>query len=152
MENDIVYLVEEISLSMKEYIESKGIELVIDPEVEEKLIECDGSDIERVILNLLSNAVKFTKEGGKIEIKIYDLNNKVKIVVKDNGIGIAKDRQKAIFNRFDQAYATTSEEYGGSGLGLTLSKQLIELHKGSIEVESNIGQGSEFTIVLPVNQ
>ena len=151
-ENDIVYLVEEISLSMKEYIESKGIELVIDPEVEEKLIECDGSDIERVILNLLSNAVKFTKEGGKIEIKIYDLNNKVKIVVKDNGIGIAKDRQKAIFNRFDQAYATTSEEYGGSGLGLTLSKQLIELHKGSIEVESNIGQGSEFTIVLPVNQ
>ena len=53
---------------------------------------------------------------------------------------------------FDQAYATTSEEYGGSGLGLTLSKQLIELHKGSIEVESNIGQGSEFTIVLPVNQ
>ncbi|WP_352417639.1 ligand-binding sensor domain-containing protein [Clostridium tertium] len=148
--HDIVYLVEEIVLSMKDFIEANGIELVIDPDVEEKIIECDGSEIEKCIVNLVGNAVKFTPRGGKIEVRIVDLNNKVKISVKDSGIGIEKKYHDAIFDRFGQAYNDVSEEHGGSGLGLTVTKQLVTLHNGRIFVKSEPGHGSEFVIILPV--
>lgn len=103
-------------------------------------------------MNLISNAAKFTEEGGTIEIKIMEYYECVKVVVKDTGIGIDKSKYKAIFNRLDQAYESTSEEFGGSGLGLTLSKQLVELHGGSIDISSEVGRGSEFTVILPVKQ
>lgn len=148
--HDIVYLVEEIVLSMKDFIEANGIELIIDPDVEEKIIECDGSEIEKCIVNLVGNAVKFTPRGGKIEVRIIDLNNKVKISVKDSGIGIEKKYHDAIFDRFGQAYNDVSEEHGGSGLGLTVTKQLVTLHNGRIFVKSEPGHGSEFIIILPV--
>lgn len=148
--NDIVYLVEEVVLSMKDFVEANGIELIIDPEVEEKIIECDSSEIEKCIVNLVGNAVKFTPTGGKIEVKIVDLDTKVKISVKDSGIGIEKKYHKAIFDRFGQAYNEVSEEHGGSGLGLTVTKQLVTLHNGEIFVRSEVGKGSEFIIVLPV--
>ena len=151
-ENDIVYLVEEIVFSMKEFIESKGIELVVDPEVEEKIIWCDKSEIEKCIVNLIGNAAKFTYQGGKIEVRIFDLGEKVKISVKDTGIGIDKKYHKTIFDRFSQAYDNISEENGGSGLGLTLTKQLVKLHKGEIYLKSELNKGSEFIIILPVKQ
>ncbi|WP_288222329.1 two-component regulator propeller domain-containing protein [uncultured Clostridium sp.] len=151
-EYDIVYLVEEIALSMKNYIESKGIELIIDPEIEEKIIECDDTEIEKCIVNLIGNAVKFTEVGGKIEIKIKDNNNYVKISVKDTGVGIDQKYHNAIFDRFGQAYNNISEENGGSGLGLTLTKQLVTLHKGKIYVKSEVNKGSEFVIILPIKQ
>ena len=151
-EYDIVYLVEELALSMKDYIEEQGIELIIDPDIEEKIIQCDCSDIEKVIMNLISNAVKFTPKGGVIEVRVSDYNECVKISVKDTGIGIDGSKHKSIFNRFDQAYNSTSEEFGGSGLGLTLSKQLVELHGGTIEISSEVGKGSEFIVILPVKQ
>ena len=75
-ENDIVYIVEEATLSLKDYIERKGIELIIDPEIEEKMIKCDEQEIERCIVNLVSNAAKFTPEGGTIEVTIKDLDEK----------------------------------------------------------------------------
>lgn len=149
---DIVYLVEEVALSMKEYVESKGIELIIDPSIEEKIIECDVNEIEKCIINLIGNAVKFTPKGGHIEIKIDDLDKMVKISVKDTGIGIDKKHHQTIFDRFGQAYNNASEANGGSGLGLTLTKQLVNLHGGSITVESEIGRGSEFIILLPEKQ
>ena len=149
---DIVYLVEEAVLSMKDFIEDNGIELIIDPEIEEKIIECDPSEIEKCIINLIANATKFTPDGGKIIVKILDLVDVVKIKVKDTGIGIEKKYHESIFNRFDQAYDKISEEHGGSGLGLTLTKQLVNLHNGDISVESKLGEGSEFIITLPVKQ
>jgi signal transduction histidine kinase/ligand-binding sensor domain-containing protein len=151
-EYDIVYLVEEIVLSMKDLVESKGIELVVDPEIEEKVIECDASEIEKCIVNLVGNAVKFTESGGKIEVKVVDIGDYVRISVKDTGIGIDKKYHEAIFDRFGQAYDNVSEEYGGSGLGLTLTKQLVTLHHGRIYVESEVNNGSKFTIILPVKQ
>lgn len=151
-EYDIIFLVEEVVLSMKDFIEEKGINLIIDPEVEEKIIECDDIEIERCIVNLVANAVKFTEEGGKIEVNIRDLQNKVIISIKDSGIGIDKKYHELIFDRFGQAYNNTSEEHGGSGLGLTLTKQLIKLHKGDIIVKSEVGEGSEFIITLPTKQ
>lgn len=151
-EHDIVYLVEEIVLSMKDYVESRGIELIVDPEIEEKIIECDEAEIEKCIVNLVGNAVKFTKSGGKIEVKIIDLKDNVRISIIDTGVGIDKKYHKAIFDRFGQAYNNVSEEFGGSGLGLTLTKQLVALHKGKIYVKSEVNKGSEFIIILPTNQ
>lgn len=148
-ELDIVYLVEEVSLSMRELTEAKKINLIIEPYIEEKSIECDALEIERVMINLISNAIKFTEVGGTIQVYIWDLGEYVKISVKDNGLGIDPKKHEVIFDRFSQAYAQTSEEYGGSGLGLTLSRQLIELHGGKIWVESELGKGSDFIIMLP---
>ncbi|WP_418222839.1 sensor histidine kinase [Clostridium isatidis] len=151
--HNIIYHIEEVVLTMKDYIASKGIELIIDPDVEEKIIECDAMEIERCIINLIGNAVKFTSKGGRIEVRMYDLGSQVKISIKDTGIGIDKKYQETIFDRFGQAYNNNkSEEYGGSGLGLTLTKQLVALHNGTIEVRSELGLGSEFIITLPTKQ
>ena len=149
-DEDIVYLVEETVLDMKDYIEEKGLELIFDTDVEEKVIRCDKVDIERCIINLVGNAVKFTPEGGLIEVLLQDLDDKVKIIVKDNGIGISEENQKIIFDRFNQVVDESSEQKEGSGLGLTITKQLITLHNGEIYVESEVGVGSEFIIILPV--
>ena len=149
-DEDIVYLVEETVLDMKDYIEEKGLELIFDTDVEEKVIRCDKVDIERCIINLVGNAVKFTPECGLIEVLLQDLDDKVKIIVKDNGIGISEENQKIIFDRFNQVVDESSEQKGGSGLGLTITKQFITLHNGEIYVESEVGVGSEFIIILPV--
>ena len=150
-DEDIVYLVEETVLDMKDYIEEKGIELIFDTDVEEKTVRCDKTEIERCIINLVGNAVKFTSEGGLIEVTIKDLDDKVKISVKDSGIGISEENKRLIFDRFNQVVDKSAELKGGSGLGLTISKQLITLHGGDIYVESEVGVGSEFIIILPVN-
>ena len=107
-------------------------------------------EIERCIINLVGNAAKFTPKGGLIQVIVSDLGDKVKISVKDNGIGISEENKKLIFNRFNQVVENNSEVKGGSGLGLTISKQLISLHGGDIYVESEVGVGSEFIIILPV--
>ena len=147
-EHDIVYIVEEATLSLKDYIERKGVELIIDPEMEEKIIKCDEHEIERCIVNLVSNAAKFTPEGGTIEVTIEDLDEKVKIIVKDTGIGIDKKYHDSIFNRFNQVIDQGAESKGGSGLGLTITKQIIDMHGGKIYVESELGKGCKFIIIL----
>lgn len=149
-DEDIVYLVEEAVLEMKDYIEENGLELIFDTDIEEKVIRCDKVDIERCIVNLVGNSVKFTPKGGLIEVTIQDLIDKVKIIVKDSGIGISEENQSIIFDRFNQIVDETSEQKGGSGLGLTITKQLVELHDGEIYVKSELGVGSEFIIILPV--
>lgn len=147
--NDIVYIVEETCLSLKDYIEDKSISLIIDPEVEEKYIECDSLEIERCIVNLVSNAKKFTPEGGTIEVTLKDFNDYVEINVIDNGIGIPKKMQEDIFNRFSQVIDENLNHKGGSGLGLTITKHIVELHNGRIYVNSEENKGSKFTIILP---
>ncbi|MBU5226726.1 histidine kinase [Clostridium senegalense] len=149
---DIIYIVEELALSMKNFVEDNGIELIIDPEVEEFEIECDGDTIERCLINLIGNAVKFTEKGGKIEVGVWTDSYKVYIDIKDTGIGIDKKYHESIFNRFSQTYSKSTEEHGGSGLGLTVTKQIIELHNGEIKVESELGKGSKFTLALPISQ
>ena len=150
-ETDIVYLVEETALTLKDYVKTKGIELIIDPEMEEKLIKCDKYEIERCVVNLVGNAAKFTPEGGSITITIKDLDEKVMISVLDTGIGIEEKYHKVIFDRFSQVVEENNEVKCGSGLGLTITSQIVKLHKGEIYVESKIGKGSKFVIILPVN-
>ena len=151
-EIDIVYVVEEAALSMKEYIGAKGIELIVDPEIEEKIIEADKSEIERCIVNIVGNAYKFTEPGGVIKVVIIDLGDSVRIEISDTGVGIDKKYHDLIFNRFNQVIDPASEVKKGSGLGLTITKKIIDLHNGDIYVKSIPGQGSKFIIVLPVKQ
>ena len=150
--NDIVYIVEEAALSLKDYIESRNVDLIIDPEIEEKIIECDSNEIERCIINLVSNAAKCTYSGDTILISVKELKDKVKIEVCDTGIGIEEKYLANIFDRFNQIIDSKSEMKGGSGLGLTITKNIVNLHQGEIYVESEINKGSKFTIILPVSQ
>lgn len=147
---NIVSVIENITLSIAEYIESKGIQLIFDTEIEEKIISCDIEKLERVMLNLLSNAVKFTEYGGTIMVSIYDKEESILISIKDTGIGIPADMKDKIFDRFTQVDSTLRRKAEGSGIGLSLVKAIVELHNGTINLESNIGLGSEFIIELPV--
>ena len=147
---DIVYIVEEISQSVAEYIKSHGITLIFDTDVEEKTIAFDEEKVERIILNLLSNAVKFTNRNGSILVNIYDKVDFIEISIKDTGIGIPKDKLEFIFERFAQVDKSTSRQNEGSGIGLALVKSLVEMHGGKIHANSQEGKGSEFILTLPV--
>lgn len=147
--NDIVYLVEEASLTMSKFIEEKGLQLIIDPDMEEKVISCDEIEIERCVINLLGNAVKFTEEGGEIRVYIKEVEGNIEIIVEDTGVGIAKEDQEFIFKRFGQAEGAEVTKVSSSGIGLTLVKYIVELHGGYVKLESEINKGSRFIIGLP---
>ncbi|MBZ9634391.1 PAS domain S-box protein [Clostridium sp. FP1] len=149
---NIVSVVEEITLSVAEYVENKEISLLFDTEMEEKIIACDKDKIERIILNLISNAIKFTNPGGNISVNIFDGKDNVVIAVKDTGIGIPKEKQQLIFERFIQVDKSLTRNKEGSGIGLSLVKALVEMHGGKVFLESEINIGSEFRFELPVKQ
>ena len=149
--HNIISIIENITLSVVDYINSKDISVVFDTDIEEKIIACDDEQLERVMLNLLSNAIKFTDSKGKIEVNIKDKNEFVIISVKDSGIGIPQEKIDIVFDRFRQVDATLTREKEGSGIGLSLVKSIIEKHGGNISLISEIGKGSEFIIELPVN-
>lgn len=146
---NIVSVVEEITLSVSDYIENKGINLVFDTDIEEKIMACDDEKIERILLNLLSNAIKFTPRGGSVFINLYDRDNGVCIKVEDNGIGIPENKQSKIFERFYQVDEMFTRQNEGSGIGLSLVKSLVEMHDGTITFESKVGMGTSFMINLP---
>lgn len=146
---DIVKIVEDITMAAVEYVESKGMTLVFDTDVEEKIIGIDKSNIERIVLNLLSNAVKFSKEKGTIMVEVHDLDDRVQIQVKDDGIGIPEDMQDKIFDKFVQSEELFTRSHEGSGIGLALVKSIVENHGGRIYVDSIVDGGSQFTVELP---
>jgi two-component system, chemotaxis family, CheB/CheR fusion protein len=148
--HNIVSVVENITLSVSDYVKNKGIDLIFDTDVEEKITACDLDSIERIILNLLSNSVKFTNEGGNINVNISDKGETIIISVKDSGIGIPMDKQDIIFDRFRQVDKSLTRNHEGSGIGLSLVKSLVEMHGGKISVQSEYGKGSEFIIEIPV--
>ncbi|WP_161782689.1 sensor histidine kinase [Clostridium drakei] len=147
---NIVNVVEDITLSVAQYVENKSITLTFDTNTEEKIMACDPDKIERIMLNLISNAIKFTNPGGHIFINIFDKNDYIIICVGDTGIGILENDLDIIFERFRQSNATSSINYTGSGIGLSLVKSLVEMHGGKISVKSTYGKGTKFTIKLPV--
>jgi PAS domain S-box-containing protein len=147
---NIVNTVENITLSVANYIEDKGVSLFFDTDTEEKIIACDLDKIERIMLNLLSNAVKFTSPGDRIDVCFEDAKDEVRISVKDTGLGIAEEDVDMIFERFKQVDKSFTRKHEGSGIGLALVKSLVEMHKGTIEVKSALGEGSEFIIKLPI--
>ncbi|MPM79767.1 Sensor protein kinase WalK [bioreactor metagenome] len=147
--HDIINLIENITLSVADYIENKGISITFDTDVEEKVIAYDPEKIERIMLNLLSNAVKFTPKDGNILVKIEDNTSDICIRVKDTGRGIPDNKLNSIFERFVQVDKSLTRNHEGSGIGLSLVKSLVELHGGRISVTSKEGQGTEFIIHIP---
>lgn len=147
---NIVSIVEDITLSVADYIKSKGVNIIFDTDVEERIMAVDCDKIERIILNLLSNAVKFTNSGDDILVYVIDHEDFVRISVKDTGVGIPDDKIKLIFDRFGQVDKTLTRNKEGTGIGLSLVKTLVEIHGGNISVKSKVGEGSEFIVELPV--
>lgn len=147
---NIVNIVEDITMSVLEYVNNKGIGLIFDTEIEEKIIACDPDKIERIILNLLSNAIKYTPKDGIIFVSIREENNNVYISISDNGIGIPKEKIDKIFERYVQVDNKLTRKNNGSGIGLSLVKSLVEMHEGDIKVESAVNKGSTFIIRLPI--
>ena len=145
---EIVSLVEDITLLIIPYVESKNINIVFDTYIEELEIRCDPESMERVILNLLSNAIKFTNNDGNISVIVEADDKYVFIRVKDDGIGISKDIREDIFNRFVQEDKSLNRKNEGSGIGLALVKSLVELHDGEVYLE-DVSEGSEFVVKLP---
>jgi len=147
--NNIVEVVEEIVMSVTNFAESKGLNITFDTDIEERIIACDPEKIERIVLNLISNAIKFSNNGGEIFVDVKAKNEFVEISVNDNGIGIEEGNLKMIFDRFKQVKNSLSKNAEGTGIGLSLVKSIVELHGGSIYVESEFGKGSKFTVMLP---
>ncbi len=164
------------SLSMiKENAMKKGIQTIIEFGEISETVYADEIKIKQVLFNLLSNALKFTPDGGSINIYANEVDRKwlqghmpvsfkeelyetlddnhqqyFRITITDTGIGISSESLKIIFNPFRQEDASTSRKFGGTGLGLSLTKKFLELHKGCIGVESQVGSGSSFTFVFPI--
>jgi signal transduction histidine kinase/DNA-binding response OmpR family regulator len=131
--------------------DAKGVrlEVVLDPAASP--ISGDPERLQQVMWNLLSNAVKFTNRGGKVQVRLQCVNSHIEVAVSDTGIGIPPEFLPHVFERFRQADAGISRERGGLGLGLSISRQLIEMHGGTIDVSSaGVNQGTTFRVKLPV--
>jgi signal transduction histidine kinase/ligand-binding sensor domain-containing protein/DNA-binding response OmpR family regulator len=167
---NIVPLIKGIAYSFESSAGMRGVVLDVRVEQEEIEVYCDRDMVEKILSNLLSNAFKFTPEGGKVEVSLQvppspnlpvsgtrerergregDL---VEITVSDTGIGIPPDQFGKVFDRFYQVDASQTREHEGSGIGLALVKELVELHHGTIQVQSEVGQGTMFTVRLPLGR
>ncbi|HKW40583.1 MAG TPA: ATP-binding protein [Gemmatimonadales bacterium] len=136
--------------SVRAQIEARKHTLAIEPAPESLVVTADRGRLRQVLLNLLSNAIKFTADGGRIALsaRVED-TTRVRVAVSDSGIGIAPEDQAKLFREFVQLDASNSRRYEGTGLGLALSKRLVELHGGAMGVESALGKGSTFWFTLP---
>ncbi len=146
-EFDISELIRSILVNFEKEYADKNIRVCI--EDKDINIFADRDKISQVIINLMSNALKFTGEGGHINLTIWDNADNAMISISDTGIGIPAEDLPHIFERFYRADTSRSRLTGGSGIGLTIAKAIIEAHKGSIIVESEIGKGTSFVVTIP---
>lgn len=146
---NIVSVVEDVTLSVVNYAKLKNINIQFDVNTEEKIIKCNPNLIERLMLNLLSNAIKFSPQNSTIYVDVYINKDFTEINVKDEGIGISPEFKSTIFERFVQADKSLTRENEGSGIGLSIVKSIIDLHGGYISVDTELGKGSDFKIILP---
>lgn len=133
----------------------KNILIEFDSDSESKTLWIDKDKFEKIINNLLSNALKFTPEGGKVRVIVKSISSDekefVEIKISDTGIGIPEHKLENIFDRFYQADDSSQRSYGGSGIGLALVKELVDLHKWDINVESGEGEGATFKLIIPIS-
>jgi signal transduction histidine kinase/HAMP domain-containing protein len=148
---DLAGLLDEAAGNVHAQVQKHQHALVVTPAAPDLRVFADRGRVRQVLLNLLSNAIKFTPDGGRITVEAGPVNGgaEVRIAVTDTGIGIAAEDQPKLFQEFSQLDASASRKYEGTGLGLALSRRLIEMHGGSIGVESEMGKGSTFWFTLP---
>jgi signal transduction histidine kinase len=147
---DLFYVVESAVESVRHKAEAKGVRLKKDLDQAVHMFHLDPNRFQQVIWNLVQNAVKFTPAGGLVEVHLRYLNGRAEIEVIDTGIGIAPEFLPFVFDRFRQANGSITRKHGGLGLGLAIVQSLVEMHGGTVGVESaGEGQGSTFKITLP---
>jgi len=151
-EQNIIPLLKGLVLSFTSLAERKKILLNFNAQEENINVYIDKDKIEKIITNILSNAFKFTPKGGKIDFKVLKLEREIEISVKDTGIGIPEERTEKIFDRFYQVDGSNTREGEGTGIGLALTKELVELHKGFISAESKEGEGTTFKLQIPLGK
>ncbi len=137
--------------AMEEKARYSNVELEFDLQIEperDRFI-ADPRRMQQILINLLSNAIKFTPEGGRVVLRLFADQNLAIFQIKDTGIGIPEHQRSLLFQKFQQLDASYHRKYEGTGLGLALTKQLVELHRGWIDVDSTVGVGSVFTVRLP---
>jgi signal transduction histidine kinase len=144
----IAKVTELIQSSAKE----KGIEYNVEVATESLVILGVEDGLERVFMNLVSNAVKYTPAGGSVAVKAWRDNDQIRIEVSDTGIGIPKEAKARIFSEFYRAKNAKALEMEGTGLGLTITKDVVEQHGGEIRFDSEVGEGTTFYVTLPVGE
>jgi PAS domain S-box-containing protein len=148
--------VEDVLIEVKQLMSSlagkKNIEITYTKEETIGKVYADKTKLKQILYNLLSNAVKFTPKGGTIDVKVKNAGNMVRFSVQDSGIGISSEDMKKLFTPFTQLDSAENRQYEGSGLGLTLVKKFVELHNGTLEVESEPGKGTKFIFDLAIKE
>lgn len=129
----------------------KNIEVTSQIFPEEFIIKADGKKLKQILYNLLSNAIKFTPEGGKVEVEVYKRGDFMQVMVRDNGIGIKEEDQERIFREFEQVDSSYERQHEGTGLGLPITKKLVEMHGGEIYLTSKPNQGTEVIFTIPLD-
>lgn len=155
-QGDIIEFIRNISTSFTEFSEKKNVHLTFFSGIKELSVIFDEDKIGKIMMNLLSNAFKFTPIGGRVDVELTlppvtdGQQERLEIKISDTGIGIKDEDKERIFERFYQVQHKDYNKFGGSGVGLHLAKEFVTLHKGTIGVVDNIGQGSVFIVTLPV--
>ncbi len=150
MPSDISIVIEKCVDEMRLLAEGKHIDMNMDIGERLPIVLMDSEKIKQVITNLLSNAVKFTPDGGRIIVKGFEEDVNIRVEITDTGIGISKEDMGRIFDKFQQADTIINKKIRGTGLGLSIARHIMEAHKGSIWVESELGKGSSFIFLLPI--
>ncbi len=145
---NIVNLANEVIEAVEYKAKKKGIKLSVSNESSNEMVKADAAKITQVITNLLMNSINYGKEGGKTNIRLYDLAENILVEVKDNGKGIAEEHLPRLFERFYRLDKGRSRADGGSGLGLAIVKHIVEAHKQTINVRSTLGEGATFSFTL----
>lgn len=149
---DLVYVVKNIVDAVRGYVQAKKLFIDFKSNVRKKIIAMDVEKIERVLLNLISNAIKFSNPGNEIHVTVTELDDSVKISVRDYGIGIDQEHLARLFQRFYQVDKSLHRNAEGTGIGLAIVQTIVTMHDGKMMVESTVGEGSVFFIELPVRE
>ncbi|HQT90887.1 MAG TPA: ATP-binding protein [Candidatus Kryptobacter bacterium] len=137
-----------VTEEMRPKADKKSLQILVEADVPEMLVLGDRERLRQVLSNLIDNSIKYTQEGGRIEVGFSEIQNVVRVYVRDNGTGIGKEHLGRIFERFYRVDKDRSRSVGGTGLGLAIVKHIIEAHNSKVEVKSELGKGSEFSFLL----
>ncbi|HGE72078.1 TPA: HAMP domain-containing histidine kinase, partial [Candidatus Poribacteria bacterium] len=143
-------IINDVIILFQKGAEQKGIKLAYQSNNENIVVLADGNLIKQVLINLIVNGIKYTDSGGSINVETSRSNGQAYVSVSDTGKGISSKEQRFIFEKFYRAENIEQTGEGGAGLGLSISKFIVEAHGGKISVESRIGKGSKFTFFLPI--
>jgi signal transduction histidine kinase len=146
---DLLHILDEVQTSTAGLLAKKHLNFLIETENNLPAVQGDRVRLNQVLNNLLSNAIKFTEEGH-VKLRTYRDNGHICLAVEDTGVGISRENLELIFERFRQVDGTSTRTQEGTGLGLAITRHLIEMHGGTIDVQSELGRGSTFTVRLPV--